>query len=101
MNWGRFGIMWPANGWRNCPPTAVEVAAFASSEHFYCLSDVGGLQRTASLLNYAETTVATIRSFLGSAAWSGYHGKHVLLLFADPDDYFTYISYHDTKAPTF
>ena len=40
-----------------------------ASEHFYCLSDVAA-SPTRTLLNYAETTVATIRSFLGSASCS-------------------------------
>jgi hypothetical protein len=64
-----------------------------SSEHFYYLSDLDATT-TRVLLNYAESTVGAIRGFLGRAAWSGYHGRHVLLLFSDPDDYFAYISYY-------
>ena len=64
-----------------------------SSTSFFCLSDVDAAT-TRLLLAYAEKTVDAIRTFLGDAAWTGYHGRHVLLLFADPDDYFTYISYY-------
>lgn len=63
------------------------------TQHFFGLSDIEpAIIRT--LLNYAESTLQNIASCLGSAAWSGYHGKHVLLIFGDPDDYFAYISYY-------
>jgi hypothetical protein len=68
-----------------------------ASEHFYCLSDLEPATARV-LMDYAETTVAAIRAFLGNAAWSGYHGKHVLLLFSDPDDYFAYISYYHAEG---
>jgi hypothetical protein len=64
-----------------------------STAHFYCLSDIEPVT-LRKLLDYAEFTLQSIGSFLGSAAWSGYHGKHVLLIFGDPDDYFAYISYY-------
>lgn len=64
-----------------------------SSKRFFCLSDLDPAT-TRVLLDYAESTVAAIRSGLGKAAWSGFHGKHVLLFFADRDDYFAYISYY-------
>lgn len=64
------------------------------SAHFYCLSDVDATI-TDTLLRYAEFVVETIRGCLGSAAWSGYHGRHVLLIFSDPDDYYAYVSYYD------
>jgi hypothetical protein len=62
------------------------------SQNFYCLSDLDA-KTTRTLINYAEFVVETIRGSLAKAAWSGYHGKHVLLLFSDPDDYYAYISY--------
>jgi hypothetical protein len=68
-----------------------------TSRCFYCLSDVGGAT-TRILLDYAESTVETIRNGLGRTAWSGFHGKHVLLLFADPDDYFAYISHYHAEG---
>jgi hypothetical protein len=62
------------------------------TENFFCLSDLDA-ETTKTLLNYAEFAVGTIRVYLRKAAWSGYNGKHVLLLFADPEDYYSYISY--------
>lgn len=62
------------------------------THNFYCLSDLH-LETTDTLLKYAEFVVETIRGYLGKAAWSGYLGKHVLLLFSDPEDYYAYISY--------
>jgi len=62
------------------------------SHNFYCLSDLDA-KTTRTLVTYAEFVVETIRGCLGKAAWSGYNGKHVLLLFSDPDDYYSYISY--------
>jgi hypothetical protein len=62
------------------------------TQSFYCLSDLDA-ETTKTLLNYAEFVVGTIRRYLKTAAWSGYHGRHVLLLFSDPEDYYAYISY--------
>jgi len=63
------------------------------SDNFLCLSDLEpGVTQT--LLDYAESTLGSIRSILKEAAWQGYYGKHVLLLFSDQDDYFSYISYY-------
>lgn len=59
---------------------------------FFCLSDLDP-DVTERLLEYAETALDYVRGCLRSAAWTGYNGRHVLLLFADPDDYFAYISY--------
>jgi ribosomal protein L40E len=67
------------------------------SDNFYCLSDLGA-DATHALLTHAEFVVETIRGCLGKAAWSGYHGKHVLLLFSDPDDYYAYVSYHHREG---
>ena len=67
------------------------------SHSFYCLSDLEA-ETTRTLLDYAEHVVETIRGCLGKAAWSRYHGKHVLLLFSDPDDYYAYVSYYDREG---
>ncbi len=67
------------------------------SRNFYCLSDLDS-QTTRTLLAYAEFVVETIRGCLGNAAWSGYHGKHVLLFFSDPDDYYVYVSYFHSEG---
>jgi hypothetical protein len=67
------------------------------SDNFYCLSDLDS-DITRTLLAHAEFVVGTIRACLGKAAWSGYHGKHVLLLFSDPDDYYAYVSYYHREG---
>jgi hypothetical protein len=63
------------------------------STNFLCLSDLGR-EAVRSTLAYAESVVRGIRSTLQEAAWTGYYGKHVLLVFKDQDDYFAYISYY-------
>jgi hypothetical protein len=62
------------------------------SKNFFCLSDLD-LETTTTLLTHAESAVDSIRDYLKEAAWSGYFGKQVLLLFSDAEDYFAYISY--------
>ena len=62
------------------------------STDFFCLSDLDD-RTTKTLLARAESALDVIRSCLKEAAWTGYLGKHILLLFSDPDDYFPYISY--------
>jgi len=68
------------------------------SGHFLCVSDADpGTVNT--LLNYAEGVLPTIRANLRGAAWIGYHGRHVLLLFSDPDDYYAYVSFfHEAEV---
>lgn len=63
------------------------------SGNFLCLSDLDE-ENTRTLLSYAESVLGIIRVVLGEAAWTGYLGKHVLLFFSDPDDYFAYISFY-------
>lgn len=67
------------------------------STDFFCLSDLAP-ETTKSLLNYAESVVNVIRGNLKDAAWSGYHGKQVLLLFSDADDYYSYVSYFQPEG---
>jgi hypothetical protein len=62
------------------------------SPNFFCLSDLEP-QKTRGLLDYMESTLRKLGGFLRSAAWNGYDGKHVILVFADGDDYFAYTSY--------
>ena len=66
------------------------------SYRFSCLSDLGP-DITKTLLDYAETAAQVIRDGLKDVAWSGFFGKHVLLFFSDPDDYYAYVPYfgHD------
>ncbi len=68
-------------------------ARVCPSQNFLCLSDLDE-PATQSLLSFGESALQTIRETLKTAAWSGYYGKHVLLLFSDLDDYFSYISYY-------
>ena len=44
-------------------------------------------------LAFAEGTLEHINATLKDAAWRSGHGKHVILLFADEDDYYQYVSY--------
>ncbi len=62
------------------------------TRNFLCLSDLDP-EKTRTLLAYAESVLSTIRGMLKDAAWTGYHGKHVLMFFSDPEDYFAYISF--------
>jgi tetratricopeptide (TPR) repeat protein len=72
-------------------------SAVYHSDHFLCMSDLEP-ELTRALLNHAERALETIRDALREAAWRGYYGKHVLLLFSDPEDYFAYISYERTDG---
>jgi hypothetical protein len=63
-----------------------------NSAHFFCVSDLDPAT-AQTLLTYAESVLAVIRTNLRTAAWTGYYGRHVLLIFADQDDYYAYISY--------
>jgi len=68
-------------------------ARIHESERFFCLSDLDP-DAAHALLTYAESTRTVIQHILKEVAWSGYYGKHVLLIFADPDDYYSYVSYY-------
>jgi len=48
------------------------------------------LERT---LTFVEKTLDQINALLKEAAWKSGHGPHVILLFADEDDYYQYVSY--------
>lgn len=43
-------------------------------------------------LRFAEESLAGISAALGEAAWKPKYGKHVVLLFAELDDYYQYVS---------
>ena len=70
------------------------------SPRFLCVSDLGSAT-TQTLLAYAESVLTAIRDRLRTAAWTGCRGRHVLLLFADQEDYYAYISFyhHDGLNP--
>ena len=60
------------------------------SAHFLSVSDVPPAT-TQTLLAYAESVLSAIRNHLQTAAWTGYHGRHVLLVFSEQEDYYAYI----------
>jgi len=63
------------------------------SDNILCVSDRKAAT-VRTLLTYAESALKTIRSALKEAAWRGFNGKHVLLIFPDEEKYFSYISYY-------
>jgi hypothetical protein len=64
----------------------------SESRRFFLLAPLNAEKRT-KILDFSETTLTQIRDRLQSAAWNPKHGKHVILLFAEEDDYYQYISY--------
>jgi hypothetical protein len=56
---------------------------------------LSALEATAAdrLLAFAEQTLDHIHSTLMDAAWKSTSGKHVILLFAEDDDYYQYVAY--------
>jgi hypothetical protein len=63
------------------------------SGNFLCLSDLRSAAAQATVA-YAERVVKLVRDTLKEAAWHGFSGKHVLLVFSDQDDYYSYVSYY-------
>ena len=57
---------------------------------------------SGEILDFAERTLDQIRAGLKDAAWNSGHGKHVILLFLEEDDYYQYVSYfhRDGTHPT-
>lgn len=57
---------------------------------------------SGQILAFAERIRDEIRERLQDAAWNPKHGKHVILLFSDQDDYYQYVSYfhRDGTHPT-
>jgi len=66
--------------------------AVAESGRFLLLAALDEDKR-AEILAFAENTLEHIRERLQDAAWKPKHGKHVILLFAEQDDYYQYVSY--------
>jgi len=52
----------------------------------------------ARMINFAEGAVAQIRDFLGPISWGAHHGKQVILIFAERDDYYQYVSYYYSEG---
>src|SRR5262249_12426983 len=61
------------------------------STEFILLSTLDADARSR-LLIFAEKTLRHIYESLQDAAWQWEYGKHVLLLFAERDDYYQYVS---------
>ena len=64
----------------------------SESNRFFLVAPVDAEIRI-KILNFAEKVLSQIREHLKNAAWNPKHGKHVILLFAEEDDYYQYISY--------
>lgn len=64
----------------------------SESRRFFLLAPLDAEKR-AKILDFSENILTQIRDRLQSAAWNPKHGKHVILLFAEEDDYYQYISY--------
>jgi hypothetical protein len=64
----------------------------STSERFILLSCIDS-NAARSLLTFAEKTLEQIYGWLNDAAWRSGSGKHVILLFAEEDDYYQYVSY--------
>jgi hypothetical protein len=62
------------------------------SPEFFLLSALDQ-EDSKRVLEFAEKTVTIIREQLQHVAWTGFYGKHVILLFTDDDDF------HQYRAP--
>jgi hypothetical protein len=70
------------------------------SRHFAFLSPLDK-ETSRRLLDFAEGAISTIRDSLGEVAWGNYNGLHVVIVFAEEDDYYQYIAdfYRDGTHP--
>ena len=59
----------------------------------FILLSAQALGDASQLLRFAQETLERIHSALKEAAWNWEHGKHVILLFTEDDDYFQYVSF--------
>jgi hypothetical protein len=64
----------------------------SSAQEFILLSSLDS-DASRSFLAFAEKTLEQIYIWLKDAAWQEGNGKHVILLFAEEDDYYQYVSY--------
>lgn len=67
------------------------------SRRFILLSALGE-EAAAKVLAFAERTMEQIRERLGDAAWHTGHGPHVIVLFAEEDDYYQYVSWYHQEG---
>jgi hypothetical protein len=61
------------------------------SPNFLILSDVYK-EKTESTLNFCERVLDKIENHLGDARWKNKLGPHVIILFSDPELYYSYVS---------
>src|SRR5215469_7135553 len=66
--------------------------AVAESRRFLLLA-ASSADTRMRILTFAEKTLDQIRERLKDAAWDSKHGKHIILLFDEEDDYYQYVSY--------
>jgi len=62
-----------------------------TSRHFAFLSSLDK-NMSQRLLNFSEGAITSIRESLGQVAWGSRAGVHVVILFAEEDDYYQYIA---------
>jgi hypothetical protein len=63
-----------------------------TSDQFLLVSALD-TESARKVLKLAGNILDGIESALGEAAWKSKHGKHVILFFAEDDDYYQYVSY--------
>ena len=86
--WADAGIQWVSRLQRDL---GGEYRVRCSQE--FILLSAQDLGNATELLRFTETTLEKIHSALKGAAWKSGHGKHVILLFTDDDDYYKYVSF--------
>jgi hypothetical protein len=65
---------------------------FSESPQFFVLAPLSAETRT-KIIDFSESVLLQIRDRLADAAWKPKHGKQVILLFAEDDDYYQYVSH--------
>jgi hypothetical protein len=63
------------------------------SRRFILLAGLEDREADENILSFVERTLEQIITQLRDAAWNTGHGKHVILLFTEDDDYYQYVSY--------
>jgi hypothetical protein len=69
---------------------------FESHDFLFLGNEGSAVSRT--LLSYAESSLETIESNLGQLVNRKSYGKHVIIAFSEPDDYYGYVSYFHTDG---
>lgn len=66
--------------------------------HNFLLLGAEGSVVSQTVLSYAEKSLDTIEANLGPLVNRKTYGKHVILAFSEPDDYYTYISHYHSDG---